>query len=368
MPEEACFVLRVSAVTGSADALLASPPAKWQTVFETAPCLPIRSQGHLFNGSQSGGRMAMLDDRTLLLTVGDHEFDGVHSAQPAAQDTASAYGKTLAIDLHTGRARTFTSGHRNAQGLVVTRSGEVWLTEHGPRGGDELNRGLEGANYGWPFETYGTNYGAHFWPLSTAQGRHDRFTAPAYSWLPAIGISNLVEVSSDTLFALWDGDLLVASLVGQTVYRIRVQDGSVRFAEPIAIGERVRDIVQARDGAIVLWLDGGSMAVLDPAPLSSDAGAAHFATLCGGCHMVIGGTAHGVGPDLDGVASRRVASAEKFQYSDALKRLGGRWSADRLDALLREGQRFAPGMTMPDLVINDSATRAAIVRYVRTLR
>jgi cytochrome c2 len=362
-----CFVLRVSAVTGTWDAVLVSGGARWRTVFETSPCLPLKSRGRPFNGSQSGGRMLLLDDNTLLLTVGDHEFDGVHADEALAQDSAGSYGKTVLVDLRSGVARTYTSGHRNAQGLARRGDGTIWLTEHGPSGGDELNLLVESRNYGWPLETYGTEYGLHFWPLSDSQGRHTRFTPPAFSWLPSVGISSVMEIAGPP-FSLWDGDLLVASLVRKTLYRVRLLDGRVQFVEPIPIGERIRDMTRGLDGAIVLWLDRGGIAVLDASPIEATTGEAHFAALCGSCHMTFDGTAHGVGPDLAGVASRRVASAVDYQYSDALKRMGGRWTAGRLDDLLREGSRFAPGMAMPELVIDDPAIRSAIVEYVRTLR
>lgn len=360
-----CFVLRVSHTRIPRDRLLTSQ-GTWSTLFETTPCLPIKARGRLFNGSQAGGRMIVLDANTLLLAVGDHEFDGVNALESVSQDSAGSYGKTLRINLTTGKATIASIGHRNPQGLVQRRSGDVWLTEHGPNGGDELNQMRAGVNYGWPLETYGTNYGVSFWPLSAAPGRHDRFGSPAFAWTPSIGVSSLIEVTTDSL-AQWRGDLLVGSLVAQTLFRVRVDSGHVRFAEPISVGHRVRDLVETTDGRIVLWLDGGGLATLEPSSGGTE-GARHFSALCGGCHMVQDGDTHGIGPDLAGIASRRVASATNFRYSEALASVGGRWSAARLDALLRNGQQFAPGMAMADVVVSDSATRAAIVEYLRSLQ
>lgn len=362
-----CFVLRVSSVAGNRESLLQASDVTWKTLFETSPCLKIKIQWHAFHGGQSGGRMSLLDSRTMLLTVGDHEFDGVNSTEILPQDTTASYGKTLTIDLQTGAGRLFSRGHRNPQGLVITRDASIWLTEHGPQGGDELNRIEAGVNYGWPLETYGTDYGKQSWPLNKEQGRHTRFAPPAFAWVPAIGVGNLIEIKGKP-FAHWDGDLLVASLVGRTLFRIRVQDDRVRFVEPIRVGEMIRDLAQGRDGTLALWLDGGGVAVIEPAVSAEASGESLFSSMCAGCHQVRNGLAHGIGPDLNGIARRPVAAARGFPYSPALSALNGRWTDNRLDELLRSAQTLAPGTAMPDSLVPDSAARKAIVRYLRTLR
>ena len=127
----------------------------WKTIYETAPCLPIhgenRRHGIPFVGYFGGGRMALLDAQTLLLTVGDFGFDGVASVQAHAQDAATSYGKTVAINIADGRTSAVQSqviGILRAS--TSSKSGSIWSTEHGPQGGDELNRLVRGANYGWP--------------------------------------------------------------------------------------------------------------------------------------------------------------------------------------------------------------------------
>lgn len=151
--------MRVSSLETTAEALLADATAPdWQVVHETRPCLPLKERSFPFAGLQNGGRMALLDSRTLLLTVGDHEFDGKYAERVLPLETDNDYGKTLRISLDDGRVELFTIGHRNPQGLSVTADGEVWLTEHGPAGGDELNALVPGGNYGWPLHTYGVDY------------------------------------------------------------------------------------------------------------------------------------------------------------------------------------------------------------------
>jgi glucose/arabinose dehydrogenase len=114
-------------------------------------------------------------------------------------------GKVVAIDLVTKAARIIASGLRNPQGLLAARDGTIWLTEHGPQGGDEINIVREGANYGWPYVTYCTEYGwrpLRNWPLNPVQGRHDGYERPAFVFVPSIGISNLIQPDSRE-FPLW---------------------------------------------------------------------------------------------------------------------------------------------------------------------
>ena len=73
----------------------------------------------------------------------------------------------------------------NAYLDVVDKSGRIWATEHGPQGGDELNLNKDGRNYGWPFVTYGVDYGTHAWPINKTNGRHPNFEGPRFAWVPS---------------------------------------------------------------------------------------------------------------------------------------------------------------------------------------
>ncbi len=241
-----------------------APVHGWREIFSARPCLPLDFESKLFlAGHQSGGRLAEGAPGKLLLTTGDFEFDGVHHAVVYPQDLAFDLGKIIEIDAVTGAFRHISLGHRNPQGLLVDSQGNIWVTEHGPRGGDELNLIEEGGNYGWPYATYGLHYELDVWPPARRQGRHDRFRPPAYAWIPSPAISNLIEIND---FApRWDGDLLVSSLKAKSLYRLRFENGRVVYQEAIIIGDRIRDIAQLNDGRIVLWTDSGRLLVLSPA-------------------------------------------------------------------------------------------------------
>lgn len=367
--DEQCFVVRVSVLDAQLASLTASVrEGTWQTLYESAPCLPItgeyRKRGkNPFEGEEIGGRMALLDERTLLLTLGDHGFSGIASRQAFAQDPTAAYGKTIRIDLETRASEIFTLGHRNPQGLYAAKDGDLWLTEHGPQGGDELNLLKAHANYGWPWVTYGTDYGSFVWPLSRQQARHAGYTPPMHAWVPGIGISSLIMLQRSK-FPLWSGDLLAGSLATRSLYRIVLEGNRVVLDEPIPIGKRIRDLVELHDGRIMLWTDDGAIVTLEPA--NGATGAMVFATLCSGCHQIDDGMSHRLGPDLYGVFDRRVASAPGYDgYSPTLKASKGRWNEARLDAFLRHPEEVVPGTTMGFAGIEDARQRAAVIEYLQ---
>ncbi len=359
-----CFGLRISQLRGSADELLRAPATTaWETVYETTPCLePEGVRRTPFTGFvESGGRLAQMDTEHLLLTTGDHEFDGLHSAISAPQDPASSYGKTLSVNLLTRAAEVYSSGHRDAQGLFITRDGETWSTEHGPQGGDELNRIVAGQDYGWPSVTLGTDYGRTIWPLSARQGSHAGFTAPVYSWSPAIGVSNLIRLEGKA-FPLWRGELLVGSLPGKALWRMRLEGDHVLYAAPINLGYPVRDLEEDDEGRILVWTDEELM-TLEPERVI-DAGESQAAP-CLACHTLYPDlNEHGSGPNLQGIVGRAVASAPGFRYSEALQDLGGEWSRERLDAFLTDPQHEVPGNAMSFPGIEDPAHRKAIIDYL----
>jgi cytochrome c2 len=367
---ERCFVVRVSMLSGTREQWVNGSQLNWRTLYETHPCVPIEGEqrkrgGNPFVGMEIGGRLAFVDEQHLLLTLGDHGFAGLDTYQRFAQDPNVSYGKTQLIPLDGSPAQAFSIGHRNPQGLYIDPAGTIWETEHGPEGGDELNHLVKDANYGWPLVTYGTNYASLIWPLSQTQGDQVGYEAPVYAWLPSIGVSNLIGVERN-LFPAWRGDLLVSSLVGRSLWRMRLHDGHVVFSERIQTPGRIRDVLEAPDGRILLWTDDATIDVLEPATGTSVELA--FANLCSGCHKTENGRTHGLGPDLWGVVDRPIAAAPGFEeYSAALRKHSGRWTEAELDKFLTAPQTYSPGTTMAFPGISDAETRAAVISHLKTL-
>ena len=214
--------------------------------------------------SHPGGRLLFLPDGTLLLTVGDG-FD----YKPAAQDLGSHLGKILRLtrdgaapadNPFVGRAgalpEVWTYGHRNPQGLALDpATGTVWEHEHGPRGGDEINRLRAGANYGWPLVTHGIDYdGTIISERAFAPG----VERSSFFWAPSIAPSGLA-VYRGKAFADWDGKLLVGALAGKSVNRLRFNDKPQFFVEEErmfgSLGKRVRDVREGPDGLVYVLTD-----------------------------------------------------------------------------------------------------------------
>ena len=266
-----CIDFRVSSTTLRTDESGAYFSSGWKTEFKSNPC--ISREVFDFGGRggiQSGGRMLMDGPEHLLLVTGDHAYyEWYQEENPQEPDPVveadSHIGKLVRIELASGEVEVIAGGFRNPQGFARDADGNLWQTEHGPQGGDELNLVRRGLNYGWPYVTHGIQYGNKIWPYSKTQGRHDEFEKPVFAWIPAIGISNLI-VSDSRYFPLWQDDLLIASLITRSLYRVRLNEGHVIYVEKIEIGARIRDITQMADGRIALLTDSANILFLQRAP------------------------------------------------------------------------------------------------------
>jgi glucose/arabinose dehydrogenase len=219
--------------------------------------------------SQWGGRLAFDHQGYLFVTVGDRQWPpaGDLAAHPA-QNLANHNGTTVRLhddgrvpddNPFAGRAgarpEIWTYGHRNAQGLAVhPQTGEVWLNEHGPQGGDELNLVQRGLNYGWPVVGFGVNYRTG---LAIHRGTHgEDMEPPVHVWVPSIGVSGMLFYTGDQ-FPEWKGDMFVVGLSGQRIVRLRLDGHRVASQETLVKGRgRLRDVQQGPDGLIYVAVDG----------------------------------------------------------------------------------------------------------------
>jgi len=157
-------------------------------------------------------------------------------------------------------ASIWSYGHRNPQGLAMDSEGVLWDTEHGPRGGDEVNIVERGLNYGWPLVSFGMNYSGQPLeaPWADVVGVDEPIAMPVFRWLPSIAACGLDVVRADApMFDGWEGDLLAGGLAGQVVERLRFVDGEITEREEILRGVgRVRDVAIGPDGAVYVVLNG----------------------------------------------------------------------------------------------------------------
>jgi glucose/arabinose dehydrogenase len=217
-----------------------------------------------------GGKLAFDRNGYLFISLGDRQVPptGNLEAHPA-QDLSNHHGTV--VRLHDdgkvpsdnpfvrkegARPEIWTYGHRNVQGLAIhPQTGDVWTHEHGPQGGDELNRIEPGKNYGWPVVGYGVNYrtGLAIHPGTMREGMEH----PVHIWVPSIAVSGLVVYTGDR-FPMWRGNLFVGGLAGQQLARLTLSDDGkkVEREETLVQGRgRIRDVRQGPDGYIYLAIE-----------------------------------------------------------------------------------------------------------------
>lgn len=221
-----------------------------------------------------GSRLVFAADGTLFVTLGDRG-----GARERAQALDSHIGKVVRIALDgsvppdnpfVGRAgvlpEIWSYGHRNIQGAALhPQTGELWTHEHGPQGGDEINRALPGLNYGWPEVTYGREYVTG---RKIGQGSsRDDVEPPLLQWTPSIAPSGMSFYTGER-FPHWKGNVLVGALRYQLVARLVLDGNEVRHQERLLaeLGRRIRDVRQGPDGYVwVVDESEGRILRLEPA-------------------------------------------------------------------------------------------------------
>jgi aldose sugar dehydrogenase len=215
-----------------------------------------------------GGKIAFDRNGYLFLTLGDRQVppQGNLETHPA-QDLSNHHGKIVRlhddgrvptdnpfVNRAGARPEIWSYGHRNVQGLAIhPETGDLWTNEHGPQGGDELNRIQPGRNYGWPVIGFGVNYQTG---LAIHAGTHrEGMEQPAHVWVPSIGISGLMFYTGNR-FPEWRGNLFVGGMARHRLARLTL-DGQRVVSEETLVPQmgRIRDVRQGPDGDIYLVTD-----------------------------------------------------------------------------------------------------------------
>ncbi|MEZ5589350.1 MAG: PQQ-dependent sugar dehydrogenase [Gammaproteobacteria bacterium] len=225
-------------------------------------------------GRHFGSRLVFDTDGYLYITLGERgdmwwaqDLNDHAGSVIRLNDDGSVPASNPFVQQAAARPEIFTYGNRNVQGATLQPdTGLIWIQEHGPRGGDELNIVQAGANYGWPKVTYGINYnGTKLSDLQQAPGIID----PIYYWDPSIAPSGLMFYNADQ-FPGWRGNLFVGALKFQLLVRLELDGQHVVHEERLLNNEfgRIRDVRQGPDGLIYLLNDSsdGQVLRLQPAP------------------------------------------------------------------------------------------------------
>lgn len=221
-----------------------------------------------------GSRLVFDGKGALFITTGERA-----SQRDSAQDLSTDLGKVIRINLDGSvpkdnpfvgqegkRPEIWSYGHRNMQGAALNpKTGELWVTEHGARGGDELNVVRAGKNYGWPVITWGIDYDGSPIGEGTSKAGMEQ---PIYYWKPSIGTSGLAFYSGD-LFAGWRGNVLAGGLSGMVLERLVLDGENAVGVEHLLTDrhERIRDVRVAPDGAVYVLTDARDGKVLRLTPV-----------------------------------------------------------------------------------------------------
>lgn len=212
-----------------------------------------------------GSRILFDGEGHIYITTGEHFTE---EERVLSQELDATYGKVIRIspdgsvpedNPFVGKEGAVGSiwsyGHRNIQGAAFhPETGQFWVIEHGPQGGDELNLVEPGANYGWPVVCYGVNYDGT--PVGSGKARHSgEFTEPRYYWDPVIAPAGSIFYQGD-MFKEWEGDLLISSLVPGGLVRLELEGDTVTGEERLITDQgRIRDIMEAPDGSLLVLVD-----------------------------------------------------------------------------------------------------------------
>jgi glucose/arabinose dehydrogenase len=249
-----------SAALALASAVLNEEAGSLSNVNTLLQTVPVTKRA----GSQVGSRIAIdPKDGNLFVAVGDRSTGDPIPLQAQQRDTylgkvihITPEGKPAPGNPGLGLPEVWTMGHRTPQGLTFAPDGRLWETEHGPRGGDELNLIDKGRNYGWPVIVHGINYPGT--KIGEGIVEKEGMEQPRYYWDPVIAPSGLAFYQGN-LFPQWKSSVLVGGLAGRAIFRLELgRDDKVVNEEPLLaeMNERIRDVRVFPDGAVYVLTDG----------------------------------------------------------------------------------------------------------------
>jgi len=357
----------------------------WNTIFTASPCIEPEPEKWLaavpYSGHISGGKIIEYDQNHLLISVGDYNYHGLNGTGEYAMDPSNPYGKFIILDKESGAWEIFATGTRNPSGLFKDKEGNIWSSENGPFGGDELNLVNKGLNYGWPRVSYGLWYDTGYsLAESDLPGAHNKYEKPVFSWVPSVAPSNLIRIEGQK-FQNWNGDLLMGTMRDQCLYRIRLdQNLAVAYTERIDIGQRIRDIKLLHDDKIVFTTDSGFLFIIDDGgsvtkkdsvgmkntiedlnkfdqwvnqnksiglePLQRPAMNAGliYEKHCSSCHNL--NPVNAIGPHLHNLFDREIGSLDNYTYSVVLESDNRKWNPRLLKDFLLNPEFEFRGINM----------------------
>ena len=230
---------------------LGSKPSitKSKNWFTSKPCVPISAVQH------AAGRLAIISEESAYLTVGDLGFSKIGS-----KNIRGDLGSVFKVS--ASKVEKISTGHRNQQGIELIGN-DLYISEHGPRGGDELNLIRKGVDYGWPAVTYGQAYSSGDYVRPTRSGTHDGFQLPLYYWVPSVAPTELVALPASSRWGGWSSQLVMATLREQALIFIQL-NGKDKVSQVVTVdvSDRIRDLELLADGRLVATTDSGNLLLI----------------------------------------------------------------------------------------------------------
>ena len=222
---------------------------KGERWFQGKPCVAISAVQH------AAGRMQVIDSTTAYLTTGDLGYPKINRV--------SARGWLGGVfEIKANSIKQISKGHRNPQGIVKIGN-NVYISEHGPRGGDELNLIKNGKDYGWPFVTFGQAYSSGDYVKPTKPGTHAGYEKPLYSWVPSVAPTELLQLPTGPQWKAQQSQIVMGTLAEQALVFIELlTPNKVGAVTSFDVGHRIRDLELLPDATMVATTDDGKLLLI----------------------------------------------------------------------------------------------------------
>jgi glucose/arabinose dehydrogenase len=219
--------------------------------FQSNPCVPISAVQH------AAGRMEVIDSKSAYLTIGDLGY-------PQIGNKSKRGNLGTVTKISASKTTQISAGHRNAQGILLIGK-DLYTSEHGPRGGDELNLIQQGIDYGWPTVTYGEPYSPGDYVKPTNPESHNGFRKPLTYWVPSVAPTELIQLPAESAWGQWSSAIVMGTLREQSLIFIQmVNRNKVGQMQTVNVDERIRDLDIDKTGAIIATTDSGKLLVINP--------------------------------------------------------------------------------------------------------
>ena len=213
--------------------------------FKSNPCVPVSAVQH------AAGRLAVIDEKSAYLTIGDLGYSEIDNVNRRGD-----LGSVFKVSATT--REKISTGHRNQQGILMIGK-DLYTSEHGPRGGDELNIIEKGVDYGWPTVTYGEPYSSGDYVRPKRTGSHDGYRKPLTYWVPSVAPTELVQLNGSQ-WGQWSGHLVMGTLRDESLIFIELLDAKrVGEITTHSVNERIRDLEIGAQGEMIATTDSGRL-------------------------------------------------------------------------------------------------------------